>query len=201
MAAFGTRRFEPGAWPWTPRPIPSRPGVCKTRPVSGQLILIRHSKTEDGTIDVQRALTSRGRADAAAVGRLLGAAGVRPDLAVVSPASRARQTWELAQAVLAEPVEVVVDERIYQNEVGVLRQVVAETGADVGCLVLVGHNPSVAEFAQLLDDEQGDPDARDRLRTGYPTSGVAIFEVAGGWDALTPHSATLRSLDVGRAPA
>lgn len=169
--------------------------------MSGQLILIRHAKTEDGSIDIQRALTSRGRSDAAAIGRLLADAGVRPDRVVVSPATRARQTWQAAQAGLAEPVEVVIDERIYHNQVAALRQVVADAGAGVDRLALVGHNPSVAEFAQLLDDEQGDSDASDRLRSGYPTSGVAIFDVAGGWDALTSNSATLRSFEVGRGPA
>ena len=172
--------------------------------MTGQLILIRHAKAEDGRVDIQRALTSRGRSDAAAIGRLLADAEVQPELVVVSPATRARQTWQGAQDALAAgpgPIEVVVDERIYYNEVDALWLVLADTAPDVGCLVLVGHNPSIAEFALLLDDEQGDPDARDRLRTGYPTSGVAIFEVTGGWDALTPRAATLRSFDVGRAPA
>jgi phosphohistidine phosphatase len=97
--------------------------------------------------------------------------------------------------------EIVVDERVYYNEVDALWQVLADIAAGIGCLALVGHNPSISEFALLLDDEQGDPDARNRLRTGYPTSGVAVFEVTGGWDALAPRAATLRSFGVGRAPA
>jgi len=169
--------------------------------VSGQLILIRHAKTEAGTVDIQRELTARGRADATAIGRLLADAGVSPDRVVVSPATRARQTWQGVQAVLAEQVEVVIDRRIYANDVSALLQVVVEAGAGVDRLALVGHNPSIAEFAMVLDDEQGDPAARDRLRAGYPTSGVAIFEVADGWDALAPGAATLRSFEVGRGSA
>jgi phosphohistidine phosphatase len=169
--------------------------------VSSQLILIRHAKTEDGTIDFQRALTSRGESDAAAVGRLLARTGVLPDLAVVSPARRARQTWDGVQAGLADPVEVVIEERIYHNEVAALFEVVHEAAAETRRLAMVGHNPSIAEFANALDDDQGDPEARDRLRAGYPTSGMAIFEITGGWDALAPHSATLQSFAVGRGPA
>jgi phosphohistidine phosphatase len=105
------------------------------------------------------------------------------------------------QTVLAAQVEVVIDERIYSNDVTALQQVVAEAGAGVDRLALIGHNPSVAEFALLLDDGRGDPDARHRMRAGYPTSGVAIFVVAGGWDALAPHMVTLRSFEVGRGPA
>lgn len=169
-----------------------------------RLILIRHAKTEAGLVDVERVLTTRGESDAAAAGRLLARAGVLPDRAVVSPARRARQTWDAVQAGLAEPVEVVVDERVYDNEVAALFQVVAEVetdGAGIDCLALVGHNPSFAEFALTVDDGQGDPQARERLRAGYPTSGVATFELAGGWDALAPGSATLLGFDIARGPA
>jgi phosphohistidine phosphatase len=167
--------------------------------VSGrQLILIRHSKAAGGAIDLERPLAPRGESDAAAVGRLLSRKGVVIDLAVVSPARRARQTWDRVQAGLSDQVEVVIDERIYDNEVAALFQVVHEAGADVDCLALVGHNPSFAEFANSLDDGQGDSDARDQLRAGYPTSGVAIFDGPVSWDEFRPHSAIVRSFDIGR---
>lgn len=163
-----------------------------------RLILIRHAKAAGGAIDLERPLAPRGESDAAAVGQLLARAGLVIELAAVSPARRARQTWDRVQAGLAGPVEVVIDERIYHNEVPELVQVVQETDADLDCLALVGHNPSFAEFAHFLDDGRGDPDARERLRAGYPTSGVAIFDLAGSWAELGPHSAILRSFDIGR---
>lgn len=176
-------------------------------------------------MDLQRPLTPRGHSDAAAAGELLARAGVVPDLAVLSPAKRARQTWDGVQAGLAEPVEVVIDERVYDNEVAALFQAIADAGAitDVaggpataktpaaakipaaakagaGCLALVGHNPSFAELAIALDDGRGEPKARERLRAGFPTSGIAVFELTGGWDALAPGSATLRDFEVARGP-
>ncbi|MEO7261908.1 MAG: histidine phosphatase family protein [Jatrophihabitantaceae bacterium] len=170
-----------------------------------RLILIRHAKAAVGAVDLDRPLTPRGESDAAALGQLLARAGISPDRAVLSPARRARQTWDRAQEGLAQPVKAVLDQRIYGNDVGTLFGVVAEAevdaGAAIGCLVLVGHNPSFAEFATAVDDGEGDREARERLRAGYPTSGVAVFELAGGWDALGPQSATLRSFDVGRGPA
>lgn len=170
-----------------------------------RLILIRHAKADAGALDLERRLTPRGESDAAAVGRLLARAGVTPDRAVLSPARRARQTWDAVQAALAEPVEVVLDQRVYDNDVAALFQVVAEAevdaGAVLGCLALVGHNPSFAEFALTVDDGQGDQGARERLRAGYRTSGVAIFELAGGWDSVAPGSATLRSFEIGRGAA
>ncbi|HEX8079655.1 MAG TPA: histidine phosphatase family protein [Jatrophihabitans sp.] len=169
-----------------------------------RLILIRHAKAEAGAVDLERPLAPRGESDAAAAGRLLARAGVVPDRAVLSPARRVRQTWDAVRAGLAVPVEVLVDERVYHNDVATLFQVVADAEAEagaIGCLALVGHNPSFAEFAITLDDGQGDRDARQRLRAGYPTSGVAVFELTGGWDALAPKSATLRSFDIARGTA
>lgn len=169
-----------------------------------RLILVRHAKAEAGVVDVTRQLAPRGKSDAAAAGRLLARAGIAPDRVALSPATRARQTWDGIQAGLAERVEVVVDERIYDNVMAGLVEVIADVGAAgsvIGCLALVGHNPSIAELAAALDDGEGDPEARVRLRAGFATSGVAVFEVTGGWDDLALRSATLLSFDVARGPA
>ena len=100
-----------------------------------RLILIRHAKADAGVVDLERPLTARGESDAAAAGRLLARAGAVPDRAVLSPARRARQTWEAVQAGLAEPVEAVIDERIWDNDVAALFQVVAEAEADAGAAI------------------------------------------------------------------
>jgi phosphohistidine phosphatase len=169
-----------------------------------RLLLIRHAKADAGAVDLERRLTPRGESDAAAVGRLLAQTGVVPERAVVSPARRARQTWDAVQAVLAVPVQIVLDKRVYDNDVAALFQVVAEAEVDagvaLGCLALVGHNPSFEAFALTLDDGHGDEEARARLRAGYPTSGVAVFELTGEWAELAPESAILRSFDIGRGP-
>jgi phosphohistidine phosphatase SixA len=52
----------------------------------------------------------------------------------------------------------------------------------------VGHNPSFGELAHGLDDGAGAPDARRELRSGFPTSAVAVFELLAGWpDAALGH--------------
>jgi phosphohistidine phosphatase len=95
-------------------------------------------------------------------------------------------------------VELTIESDVYRNEVGLLLELAQQLPADLGCAVLVGHNPAMAEFAHLLDDGAGDPAARAGLLAGYPTSAVAVFDLTDGWDALTPRSATLRSFEVGR---
>lgn len=145
------------------------------------LILLRHSKTEPHRPDDRsRALTERGRADAAAVRRWLADRDLVPDRAVVSPATRTRQTW----AVVGD-LEPVLDERVYDASTGDLRDVIAQTPEGVACLVVVGHNPGVNELAWQLERSVGE----------MRTSAVAVFDVAD-WE-LT--DAVLRELAAPRA--
>lgn len=128
-------------------------------------MLVRHAKAkQDGPSDAERPLASRGRADAAAIGRWLASQGIVPDRVVVSPSLRTRQTWELA-GIDAPPADF--DERIYDNTVEDLLAIVRDTPQYVHTLVLVGHNPSMgllaASWAPVLSE--------------FRTSAVAIFEL------------------------
>jgi phosphohistidine phosphatase len=152
-----------------------------------RLLLVRHAQAAGGGVDADRALTEQGRGDAAAVGRWLVGTGLLPDRALVSPARRAAQTWELA----ATGVRPVVEPRLYANDVDLLIAVVRETPGEVATLAVVGHNPSVGELAQLLDDAAGDPAARDGVARGFPAGAVAVFEAAGPFAALGLGGATL----------
>ena len=71
-----------------------------------RLIVMRHAKTEDwaeGIDDHGRALTERGRLDAANVGREIIAKDWTPDFVAVSSARRAKETWNYAQALHSIP--------------------------------------------------------------------------------------------------
>jgi phosphohistidine phosphatase len=163
-----------------------------------RLVLIRHSKAAAGAADHERPLAERGVADGAALARWL-AGAVVPDRVVVSTALRAQQTWQCAAELLESSPEVVSDHRVYVNTVGGLLAIVHETPAEVGTLVLVGHNPSMAELAAGLDDGAGDSSARAAVGRSYPTSGVACFDVPPAWDELELNGATLISFAVPRA--
>ena len=131
-----------------------------------RLLLIRHAKTEQGAPDERRQLTDRGRRDAAAVGAWLTANGVVPDHAVLSPATRARQTWELTG--IGAPSST--DERVYDNTVADLLTIARETDESVGILAIVGHNPSIEAFTA----RHGGP---GEISTGT----VVRFDVDGAW--------------------
>jgi phosphohistidine phosphatase len=165
---------------------------CQTRPMlPRRLLLVRHAKAAQGGVDADRPLTKRGIRQAAAIGPWLEQAGLVPDRVVVSPARRAAQTWERAGAPLESAPQLIVDERIYDNTVESLLEASREAPGDVRTLAVVGHNPSIAELTDVLDDGEGSADARRDLEAGFPTSGIAVFDVPSSFDAIAPGQATL----------
>jgi phosphohistidine phosphatase len=159
--------------------------------VTRQLVVIRHAKAGEAPLDIERPLTARGLRDATAIGDWLKTQQVHPDWAVVSPARRARETWQQAADQLDHPPEPVIDDRIYDNTVDLLFDLVRETPDDVATLVLVGHNPAFGALAYELDDGRGARDASYELQTGFPTSAVAVFGLDTPWSTTHDGSGTL----------
>lgn len=148
-----------------------------------RLVLIRHAKAAEGEVDRERPLARRGIREAPEIGRWLAERQLVPDRVVVSPALRARRTWERAASGLTGAPEPVVDERVYDNSVAALLAVVQDTPDAVGTLAVVGHNPGIQEFAISFDDGTGDEAARDGVTGKYATGGVAVFTVEQPWSA------------------
>jgi phosphohistidine phosphatase len=166
-----------------------------------RLVLVRHAKASQDGDDRDRALARRGTNEAPAIGRWLAERQILPDRVVVSPARRARQTWELAAAELrpsrpSTQDEPEIDDRVYGNTVDDLLSVIRETPDAVSTLAIVGHNPAIQELAIALDDASGDAAGRRELAEKYPTSAVAVFAVADPWAAA--ETATLISFAIPR---
>lgn len=135
------------------------------------LVVVRHAKSDwsTGLPDHQRPLAPRGRRQAPLAGGWL--AGHLPaiDLAVVSPATRARQTWELVAAALPAPPPVRVEDELY---VGSATAVVAALDPTLATVAVVGHNPDLEDLVSTLTGR----------RVALPTSALAVVELAA-WDA------------------
>ena len=112
---------------------------------------------------------------------------------VVSPALRTRQTWDAFASGLGENPEVDVDRRVYANTVDDLLEVLGEVPAEIGTVLLVGHNPSVAALVAALDGDEGRLDGSG-LAEGYPTGTLAVFDVDGAWTRIGPGRGTLREV-------
>lgn len=141
-----------------------------------RLIILRHGKAERGSAsgeDFDRALTERGREDAAAIGRWLAMTGALPDVALVSSAVRAVQTYEAARRSFPK-TEVRMRRDLYlARPEQLLRAAWAEAAATV---MLVGHNPGLHDLALKLANGGGAGSADlARLHEGYPTSAAAVF--------------------------
>ena len=145
-----------------------------------RLLLLRHAKSDrpPGVPDRDRPLDARGREAAPRMGAYLAREGLRPDLALVSPSRRTRETWEaVATALDAVPVRVV--ETIYEAPPESLLAAVRAGPDTAETLILVGHNPGTEALAEMLAAE-GAPAARTRLAQGFPTAALAViaFDVA-----------------------
>jgi phosphohistidine phosphatase len=160
------------------------------------LVLLRHAKSDwPDVADHERPLAKRGRRDAPAVGRWLGAAGYVPDVVVCSTARRTRETWELVSAALAAaapgaaPV-VRYEPRVYQATVLSLLMLVREFDPAWRTAMIVGHNPAMAELTVgLAASDAGAPYA-------FPTAAVAVLGLPGTWADAAPGEARLVAFTV-----
>jgi phosphohistidine phosphatase len=148
------------------------------------LVVLRHAKSAwpDGVPDRKRPLNGRGRRDAVAAGRWLRDNVGGLDVVVCSPAERARQTWELVAAELADPPDPTFDEDVYGASPDTLLDVVAALPDDAATALLIGHNPAFQDLVGLLSGEERE----------MKTSSLAVLTWSGGWTDATPRAAVLR---------
>jgi phosphohistidine phosphatase len=155
-----------------------------------RLLLLRHAKTErpePGERDRDRRLTKRGRDDAPLIGAYMARHGLVPDLALVSPATRAEETWALVAKTLPTAPKVMEEEGIYNagrdKLIGIIRK-----ARDAHVLLVVGHNPGLHELAVSLI-ASGDVEARERVNEKLPTSGLVVIDLAfDDWSRLHPNA-------------
>jgi phosphohistidine phosphatase len=142
-----------------------------------RLILLRHAKSDwpAGAPDHDRPLASRGRKAAAAMGRYMAGQGLRPDLALVSSAARARETWGLVRPAFAGVVPERQEKRIYEAGITALLGLVRETEDATKVLLMVGHNPGFENLARELSGTGAKVDLA-RLAQKYPTAGLAVID-------------------------
>jgi phosphohistidine phosphatase len=156
-------------------------------------MLLRHAKTEraaPGERDHDRKLMERGQVDAPVLGAYMAHHDLAPDLALVSPAARAQETWALVAAAFEKTPPMETDKRLYPGNPQKLLDLIAEPRKARKILV-VGHNPSLHEFAlQLI--ASGNVKAREQLHDKLPTSGLVVIDLPiDDWSLARRHAAKL----------
>ncbi|MGA7383626.1 MAG: histidine phosphatase family protein, partial [Methylocella sp.] len=137
-------------------------------------------------------------AGAARMGAYFCASGLVFDLALVSPARRARDTLDMILRELPQKPACELEASLYNAGVDTLRDLLARTPASVKTLLIVGHNPGLGEFARFL--VRGGESAEPRH---FPAPCLAMIDFScGAWSEAGAGGGRLdRFVDFSSLPA
>ena len=142
------------------------------------LILMRHAKSawdNPNLADHDRPLNDRGWASAKAMGDWLRSKGYVPDAAISSSSTRTGQTF----AGLGLDVPVTFTRTLYHAGPEVMLDVLRNQ--TVPCVLMLGHNPGIADFADRIVDQ---PPPHPRF-ADYPTGATTVISFdAMGWNDI-----------------
>lgn len=161
-----------------------------------RLILTRHAKSswdDPLTPDHDRPLNERGKAAAADLGAWLASRGYVPDEVLCSDALRTRKTWSgIAPALPGTPI-LELKPALYHAGPDVMLAVLRHAKGDT--VMMIGHNPGIAEFAHRLV-------ARPPLHGAfakYPTGATLVADFAiEKWDQAAFGTAAVLDFTVPR---
>jgi phosphohistidine phosphatase len=163
------------------------------------LVIMRHGKAEAfAAEDHRRRLTARGRLQSTAAGEWLAEQGMVPTEAFVSSATRTRQTWKALAASSGTPAEARVEDAVYAADADSALDVLREAPAAAEVVLYVGHNPTAASLAHLLDDGDPDPEAFRAMSAGFPTAAMAVLEIGVPWAQVGAATGHLVAFHVGK---
>ncbi|MCD6201929.1 MAG: histidine phosphatase family protein [Bacteroidales bacterium] len=135
-----------------------------------ELFLVRHAKSDWNNMDltdIDRPLKNRGIRDALLMGEYILKEYPIPDKILTSPACRAFHTAILfSRAMKSSGRKIRVEDDMYLASYGKMESLVRNTEDEVGCLMLVGHNPGITDLANFFIEE---------FIHNIPTSGFVFF--------------------------
>lgn len=160
------------------------PGHCR-------LILTRHAKSDWGDPalpDHDRPLNDRGRRSARALGDWLASRGYDPEEVLCSSSLRTRQTWDrVAEAVFETLPELRIEPQLYQAEPETMLRILRTASSPT--VMMIGHNPGIAAFAQMLPAR---PPLDPKFRR-YPTAATLVVDFqANNWADIQPGQGSVR---------
>jgi phosphohistidine phosphatase len=158
-----------------------------------RLWLLRHAKSswdEPGLADHDRPLAPRGRKAARRIGGWAEDNGVRPELVLCSTALRTRATLDLVSGALGAPT-AQIEEVLYHASAEALLERLLAVPADIGDLLVIGHNPGLHGLACMLAPPGPD---------SFPTGALAEIRLSvESWRDLRPGCGSLAQLVLPRS--
>jgi phosphohistidine phosphatase len=137
--------------------------------MSRTLILMRHAKSSWDDFmqpDHARPLNARGRTSAAAMGKWLKDNDYLPEELLCSTAERTRETYARLGITAAT---TRYEDALYHAGADVMLHVLQT--AEANTILMLGHNPGIAYFAEMLAQNQ----ASDPRFSDYPTCATTVF--------------------------
>jgi phosphohistidine phosphatase len=146
------------------------------------LLLLRHAKSDWNTTvagDFERPLARRGEKNARRMGQWMHREGLLPDYVISSPAIRARDTsYRVCSELGISENDIHFDRRIYEADVTTLLAVLADCPQGRNTIMLVGHNPGLAELLAWLWGEKTALPEDGKL---LPTATLAHLRMPRDW--------------------
>jgi phosphohistidine phosphatase len=101
--------------------------------------------------------------------------GFQPDVVLLSPSARTRETW--AAACEAFPKAVVrLEDHLYNADTGAIWQAIETAGRTHGTVMVVGHNPGLQELTiSLLREGGAPPGLLAKAQRHFPPAAASVF--------------------------
>lgn len=152
------------------------------------LYLLRHAhagRSHLSLSDFDRPLSDRGRKAASRMAAYMKQHGLTPTLVLCSSARRAAETWELMSSAFNPDIAVEQQRGLYLASSGQLLATLKPLPATVERLLVVAHNPGIADLALSLAGPGSTPHALEELQEHYPPAALAEFHLtADSWSKM-----------------
>jgi len=142
-----------------------------------RLALLRHAEAHAQAAggDRERTLTASGKDLARRVGAYCAALPLQPDMVLVSPSSRTRDTYDFAAKEMEAPPSAHVEEDLYNATSTTIKGLLTNLPPECKTVMVVGHNPGIAEAAIALAGD-GDRASLSEMRQHFPAPALAVIE-------------------------
>lgn len=118
-----------------------------------RLFILRHAKTEPGSVsraDRDRRLLEKGRDAASRMGAYIRDRAYRAESIKCSTAQRTRETCSIVRPFIGASAPIEFREDLYLAEAEDMLSRIQEFDDGLGAVLIVGHNPGVADLALML---------------------------------------------------
>jgi phosphohistidine phosphatase len=154
------------------------------------LYLLRHAQAAPEAPlsmgDYDRVLSAKGEQEAQKVADYLKQGRAAPDFVLASSAARTLQTARIIMKAFSH-VDSHFDRQLYLATPDIILRDIFSINDNVNSLLVVGHNPGIAELAIALSNRTFSDFSQD-----FPTATLAVLEGDfNAWSEISPHKLKL----------